>query len=217
MRYCSGKEIKPADVTDAALDAYMAYRGTTTCLATGVADRRLIARTWNAYVGSVTDWPRQRLTEPPLNQPSGPTWSDFPEGLRRDIESYLEGMTKTRRGLRGKRIRPCKPSTIRTRREELIAVVKRAKIVPLEELTSLRALLNPSVVEAVLDAFWQKDGERPGIFTIDLGWKLLSIAREIGMEAADLEQLDNIRAELESYRQAGLTVKNQSLIRQVLN
>ena len=73
-----------------------------------------------------TGWPSQRLIEPPPKGPDGPTWTDFPGGLRRDIESYLAGLAERRRSARGKRIRPCKASTIRTRRAELIAVVKQA-------------------------------------------------------------------------------------------
>ena len=61
--------------------------------------------------------------------------------------------------------------------------------------------------------------ERQGakVFTIDLGWKLLRIARETGcLDQAAVERLDEIRATLEEYRRSGLTPKNLKLIRQVL-
>jgi len=218
MRYCSGKKVRPDEVSEATLDGYMAYRAATTRLATNIAARREIARSWNTCVGVVSGWPTRRLAVPPLAKAKGPTWDDFPAGLRHDIENYLLGLARPRRGLRGKRIRPCKPSTIRTRREELVAVVKRAAVVvPMDSLTSLRVLLKPELVEQVLEAFWKKHGERPGIFTIDLAWKLLSVGREIGLDTADLEKLDDMRANLETYRQAGLTTKNLALIRQVSN
>ena len=51
---------------------------------------------------------------------------------------------------------------------------------PVESLTSLAALLQPDVVERVLDAYWQKNGETPKTGTIDLGKKLLRMARETG-------------------------------------
>ena len=50
--------------------------------------------------------------------------------------------------------------------------------VPIESLTSLSALLTPEVAEKVLDAFWQRDGETPGLFTIDLALRFLAIAKE---------------------------------------
>ena len=37
------------------------------------------------------------------------------------------------------------------------------------------------------------------------------------MDATDIEQLDEFRVNLESFRQEGLTAKNKALIRQVLN
>jgi integrase len=89
--------------------------------------------------------------------------------------------------------------------------------VPIEKLTSLAALLHPNVVERVIEAYWQKNGDEPKVWTIDLSWKLLRIARETGcLDQAALNRLDEIRAALEHYRRSGLTSKNLKLIRQVL-
>ena len=88
--------------------------------------------------------------------------------------------------------------------------------VPTESLTSLAALLQPDLVERVIDAYWQKNGDEPNRSTIDLGWKLLSLAKQIGLDEAAIERLDDIRASLEEYRYGGLTCKNLELIRQVL-
>ncbi len=71
--------------------------------------------------------------------------------------------------------------------------------VPLESLTSLDALLHPDVVEKVIDAYWQKNGEEPKTGIIDLGWKLLRMARETGcLDQAALDRLDEISAALEN-------------------
>jgi hypothetical protein len=139
--------------------------------------------------------------------------------LRSDIERYLSGLTKIRRGATGKRIRPCKPSSIRTRRAELQAFARMAvrQGFPIGNLSSLSALLEPSLVEKVLDAYWKEDGEEPRVYTIDLAWKLLSVARETKcLSELDLDRLDDIRAALEDHRQGGLTEKNRRVIRQVL-
>jgi len=73
------------------------------------------------------------------------------------------------------------------------------------------------VVERVIEAYWQKNGTEPNVFTIDLGWKLLRIARETGgLDQAAIERLDEVRAALEDYRRSGLTRKNLQLVRQVL-
>ena len=89
--------------------------------------------------------------------------------------------------------------------------------VPINSLISLAALLHPDIVEPVIEAYWQKNGSEPKVFTIDLGWKLLRIAREIGgLDQAAIERLEEISAALEEYRRSGLTSKNLQLIRQVL-
>jgi integrase len=89
--------------------------------------------------------------------------------------------------------------------------------VAIESLTSLAALLHPDVVELVIEAYWQKNGEEPKVFTIDLGWKLLRIARDIGcLDQAAVERLDEIRVTLEDYRHSGLSEKNLKLVRLVL-
>jgi hypothetical protein len=109
------------------------------------------------------------------------------------------------------RIRPCKPSTIRCRRATLIAAIRTAVRIgiSLEQLSSLRALLNPDVVEQIIGAYWKKDEEEPKIFTIDLGTLLLYMARETGcVDAPSLERLGDFQAQLEEYRRGGLTDKN---------
>jgi integrase len=218
MRYCSGRTLMPASVDDAIVADYLRYRAETSSLATNSMACRSIARAWNASADENPDWPTQRLTEPPLKAKEGPAWEDFPEALRRDFDSYLAGLSKLRRGSNSKRIRPCTPRTIHTRRAELVAVARMAvrQGSPIEGLTSLAALLDPDVVERVINGYWYKNGKEPKVFTIELGWKLLSIAKQIGLDEAAIERLDDIRAALEEHRHGGLTGKNLKLIRQVL-
>ena len=219
MRYCSARRIEPESVDDGVLDAYWRYRTDTTALASNNARRRFLARTWNACASEINGWPLQRLTEPPIKIPGNPAWEHFPEGLRADLENYWDRLTKPRRGLRDQRIRPCRPATIRASRAALLAMARMAvrQGVPIEKLTSLAALLQPDVVERVIEAYWQKNGDEPKVWTIDLSWKLLRIARETGcLDQAELNRLDEIRASLEDYRRSGLTSKNLRLIRQVL-
>src|ERR1700675_5047689 len=119
---------------------------------------------------------------------------------------------------KGRRARPCSPATIKTRRAELVAVAKMAMRtgIPIASLTSLPALLHPDVVEQVIEGYWKKDGDEPKIFTIELGSKLLGLARQFGLQKDELERLEVIRDNLEEYRHGGLTPKNQALVRKVL-
>ena len=166
-------------------------------------------------------WPSQRLTEPPPRASlAGPTFEEFPADLRRDIDSYLAGLTQIRRAPGGRRRGPCKPSTIKVRRAKLVAFVRKAVSVgvPLSSLKSFRELFDPDLVSRVFDAYWQDSGEHPSIYLIELASLLLGIARETRcLDEAAIARLDDMRAVLEEHRPVGLTEKNMALIRQVLS
>jgi integrase len=219
IRYASASGIESTNMSEVVLDEYMRYRAETTALASDQAARRCIARAWNACVANVKGWPSQRLIEPPVKALTQIPWEAFSETLRIEIETYLAGFTKIRRGAKGKRIRPCKLSTIATRRRELQAFARMAvqQGAPVQSLNSLAALLEPGLVEKVLNAYWERHGEEPSISTIDMGWKIVSVARETKcLSEPELARLDDFRAALEEHRRKGLTPKNLTVIRQVL-
>jgi integrase len=219
FRCCSSRGISPGLVDDQVFDDYWRYRAETTALASNNAARRQTVRAWNACIHVIDTWPLQRLTEPPIKGKPSPASDEFAEALRTDIDEHCARLSKPHRGLTGKRLRPCKASTIRTWRAELMAVARMAVRVgvPIDSLNSLAALVHPDVVERVIDAYWQKNGDEPKVFTIGLGWKLLRIAREIGgLDQTAINRLDDVRATLENYRRSGLTSKNLQLVRQVL-
>lgn len=220
MRYCSARRVGPGDVNERVLDDCLAYRARTAALSADAAARRRIARAWNGCIGVVQGWPSARLDEPPPKRSSArPPWEEFPDGLRQDIESYLQRLMRVRRDVGGKRRLPCKPKTIAVRRAKLLAFVRKAVAIgySIETLTSFSVVLEPRLVERVLDAYWQKQGEEPGIYAIELAQLLSAIAAQtqcIGQ--ASIASLDDMRAGLEQLRSPGLTEKNMKLVRQVL-
>jgi hypothetical protein len=219
MRFCSGVQIEPAAVDEAVIDRYMGFRARTTTRASDTAARRILARLWNTGIGQIDGWPQLRLIEPQVKSAEGPTWEDFPTGLREDIKSYLAGLDRIRRNKAGQRIRPCKPSTINTRRRELVAAVRMAVNVgvSLANLTSLTALIHPDVAGQILDAYWKKDGDVPKTYTINLVCRFVAIAHDIGgLDEDALRRLGDLRFTLEEHREDGMTPKNLALIRSVL-
>jgi integrase len=86
-----------------------------------------------------------------------------------------------------------------------------------EHHVTLRADRDPALVEKVIDDEWEKAGDEPKTTTIDLGKKVLAVARSIGLDEGILEELAEIRAKLEKHRTEGMTPKNMKLIRQILN
>jgi hypothetical protein len=219
MRFCSGVHIEPEAVDEAVIDRYMDHRARTTARASDGASRRILARLWNTGVGRIAGWPQLRLVEPPVKAAEGPAWDDFPLGLRSDIEGCLAGLTHIRRDKAGQRRRPCTSSTITTRKRELAAAVRMAvkEGVPLDSLTSLRALVHPDVSEKILDGYWRKDGEIPSTYTINLSCRFVALAYAIGSFDEDvLGRLGDTRFALEQHREDGMTEKNLALIQRVL-
>jgi integrase len=221
MRFWSAKGISPQDVNESALDACIAYRAATTALKTDAAARRRMARAWNRCVGVVRGWPPQKLIEPPPNCTlAGPPWEEFPQGLRCDIETYLARLSQVRRTQGGKRLAPCKPSTIKVRKAKLVALVRKAVSlgIPIDGLASLAALLEPELIGGVVDAYWKDSGDEPSIYLIELSSLLLGIARATQcLDEAAIARLDDMRAALEEHRPEGLTEKNMAVVRQVLS
>jgi Phage integrase family len=219
MRFCSGVHIEPEAVSEAVIDRYMDHRARTTTRASDAASRRILARLWNAGIGRIDGWPEVHLMEPPVKAAAGPAWEDFPEGLRADVERELTRLTNIHRNKDGQRSRPCKPSTLVTRRRELVAAARMAvKVgVPIESLTSLRVVVHPDVAEKIIDGYWRKDGEVPTTYTINLSCRFVGLAHAIGgLDENVRRRLGDIRFTLEEYREVGMTEKNLALIRVVL-
>src|SRR5262245_26769851 len=85
-------------------------------------------------------------------------------------------------------------------------------------MTSFRELLDPDLVERVLDAYWRDSGEEPGIYVIELASFLIDIARQTHcLDEAGIARLEDMRTELEEHRPVGFTEKNMDLIRKVLS
>jgi hypothetical protein len=67
------------------LDRFMDYRSRTGSCSDD-AFRRLLARAWNANVGTIPGWPVRTLTVPLAKPAVEQEWEDFPAGLRWDVD-----------------------------------------------------------------------------------------------------------------------------------
>ena len=220
LRYLSGLTIEPDNVSDELVVGFVAYRKETGFADVKIGAQRGLVRYWNACVETIPAWPRVRLTEPALAKRfAGPAMEEFPEGLSADIDAYCARIARRHKGANGRTLRPCAASTIAMRRRELVAAVRTAVEagIPLEDLQSLRDLLRPDRVEAIIEHYWQKNGEIPSLYTIDLAAKFLVLAQsEPGIDPTDLQRLDEIRLAVGEHRPTGLTDKNRALVRQVI-
>src|SRR5579885_3003934 len=220
MRFCSARGIAPEAVDERVLDSFLDYRRNTTALAADAAARRSLARYWNDRVRMVPGWPDQLLIEPSSRRAEAfPSWDAYPLGLRYEIEAYLEGLTRVRKTANRKRWAPAKPTTIRVRRAMLEAALRTATRIGIgmEELTSLSSFLGPAVSRRVLEAYWEASGEEPSVFTVDLAALFVDLARNTNcLPAEKLDELTDMRAELEHHRPRGMTDKNLTNYRPTL-
>ena len=218
VRFCSANDIRPP-VDEVVVDKFMDYRARCGKPA-NAAFRRLLARAWNANIGTIPGWPKRRLEEPPVKSAVEIAWEEFPRRLQKDVAKYEAGLTQVRKSRTGRHIKPLRPATIRARRAELQAAARMAvKIgVPIEKLNSLRSMLKPKVAEKILDAYWKNNGDQPRVYTINLARRFVAIAKETKcLGNSDCERLSEMWRRLYDERPAeGLTNKNLEFLRKVL-
>jgi integrase len=218
FRFLSAFGVRPDDVRDSHVEAFQAYRRETSFGEVTRSQHRALVRHWNACAAQIAGWPQMKLAEPAYaTRFIGPAREDFPQRLRDDIDAYCARIGKRHKTVSGRIFRPCKQSTIDTRRRELIAAVRAAVAagIPLKDLRSLADLLRVDRVEILIEYYWEKNGEKPTLYTIDLASKLLALARSEALSEVEIERLDEIRIALEQYRSTGLTEKNRKLMHQI--
>jgi hypothetical protein len=81
----------------------------------------------------------------------------------------LKLLATHRRSQSGKHLRPCKPSTLRTRCTDLVSFAKKAVRlgIPIDTLSSLSVLLAPEHVDRILDKEWEKNGAERRVPLVD--------------------------------------------------
>jgi integrase len=220
FRFLSASMIEPENVTDGAVKSYSEFRAQTRFKKVTTANLRRLTRIWNALASSCPAWPDCQLTLPPrAAATSGPPLEDFPAGLQEDMGRYFDSLTRSRRDpLSGRRLKACKQITIDMRRRELVAAIRTAVAagIPLDQLGSLAAVLAPHNVEKIIDAYWTRNGERPALYTIELAWRFLTMARALGLDDETIEKLEDLHFAIAEHRPKGLTEKNRVVVRAVL-
>ena len=143
-------------------------------------------------------------------------WEVFELSFLEDVERYLSLLGGENLLDEDAPDKPCKPSTIKTRRDYLrlaaSAAVKQG--VPAESLRALADLVSPPVVRRILELYVAKKGGKISTFTIDMAERLYAIARTYAKAPEEqLRQLERFCIKLRPYRRPGLTEKNMAVVR----
>ena len=219
MRYCSAAGIGPEGVDDDVLEQFLAHREATSTRAADAATRRIIANLWNGCIGTIHGWPKTQLSAPAPRRRGGLAFEGFPARWRNDVNNVLDNLRQVRRLPDGTRRRPCTTLTITCRKRELVAAANMAlrSGMALAQLDSLQAMLQPDVINTVIDRYWKQNGDTPTLYTINLAHRFLSMARQMaGFDPKALAELEDLRFALEAYRNEGMTEKNLAVVRLVL-
>lgn len=219
FRYLSARGISPEAVDDAVVEAFLSDWEETGLRGPDAQSRRRLVRAWNDCSETISGWPAQRLTQSAVRSVGrGPDWEAFRVGLRNEVDAFLASRAPRKLSLLEPAVKVWAPTTCRVMRAKLRAFARMAlrRGAAIETLDSLSALLDPRLVERVLDGYWEQDGETPRAYTIDLAGNLLSVARATGaVNATDLERLAGFAKRLKEYKRGGLTDKNMAIVRRV--
>jgi integrase len=217
LKYCSATGMDPPSVSDATVAAFIAYATEVQFTVKPNDLHKQVARCWNRAKEAVPHWPQITLTVPDFRpQAASLPWELFAPSLVEDVERYLSLLGGNNLLDEEAPDRPCKPSTIKTRRHYLrlaaSAAVKQG--VPVESLRSLADLVSPQIVRRILDLYLAKKGGKIVTFTIDLAERLYAIARTyVKAPEEHLRQLERFCLKLRRERRYGLTEKNMAVIR----
>ena len=212
--------VAPTSVCDATVEAFISWRLETSFVKKPRDLRKQVARIWNEAAQAHRQWPQQLLTVPDYRPKARSlSWDRFHPDFLSDVEHYLDWLAGRSLDDDGP-IRPCKPRTLETRRKMIqlaaSAAVRAGR--PVETLRSLADLVAPPTVKAVLEAYLAKSDSGSTVFIADLAGVLSSIARAwCRCPEPDLEQLMRFRKRLDQQYPKGLTEKNMTVVRQVLD
>ena len=221
LRYCSASAINPSAVSDETVDAFIAYVSEVQFSVKPKNIHKQVARSWNRARESVPDWPQITLTEPDFRaKPASLPLDAYPLSFRQDIERYLALLGGDNLLDEDAPDRPCKPSTIETRRSylRLAATAAVNEGVAAATLTSLADLVTPRVVKKILEYYAAKKGGKIVTFNIDMAERLCSVAKTyVKAPEEDIRVLERYCTKFGRHRRHGLTPKNMTVIRAYKN
>jgi hypothetical protein len=116
----------------------------------------------------------------------------------------------------GARARGLSPRTLRLQQQHVHSAASAALAggIPVNQLTSLAALVQPDTVRTLLRQLWQQDGRKLSAYTHGVAITLIAIAAaSVQASPEDIAALKALRKKLGSLPK-GMTAKNRALLRQ---
>jgi integrase len=218
-RFAQAMGWAPDEIDEEHLDRFAEYLEHEAMLDKAVAVVRATRLSWNAAVDGVQGWPVRRVAPPPSKRT--PYWlglDELPASLQQELEAYLQQLGDPDPFVRpGSRI--LRPGTVGQYRNMLVMLASALvhSGVPVEQLTSIKVLVQPDHVERGLKFLYQRAGSRVSSYVHLVAYRARHVAAHVGLPQEDRARLDQILAWVNHARPAkrGLAEKNRKLLEDV--
>jgi integrase len=178
MNFCSSRGTEPHDVNDAVFSEYRRQLEEQSLIRNAGTVFNQTRRLWDRAGAAVPSWPPYRVNMPSHSLGYSLDWSTFPASLHEDVEAFL-GNGGNQNIFSADYARSVRPATTLNRRKVLrqMATALAADGFPLEEITDLRALVQPDNAQTILAFFLNRAGGKPTECLYSHGCLLRTIAR----------------------------------------
>ena len=219
-RFCSLRQIEPADVDDAIIERFILMLRQDTLL----DDRkirslhRLNTRLWNSLHDLVPNWNGQIVCVPDFRSKAKSLPPEaFSPGFAADLEHHLHWLSGKDLFAENAPPNPMRPRSIRLRRMQILLAASAwaAEGHDPAELQGLADLVVPDRVKDIFRNYLRRNNDQPTQFMKGLCQTLIQVARHyIQAPASRIEELKDISHRL-GKEQTGLTPKNRKLLREL--
>jgi len=179
--FCASEGIGPADVSEATLDAYAAYRTATTGGAKSGDHVRRVASQWNHARRDIDGWPPVRLGLTGRTVEHSPPFDTYLPGLQKDVAAYLSGIGhRDSEGLfTGPKHGPVRPATVTNHKYNLRRLLWGASQggMRITEIDSLRVVTSKRFVETSLNWHYFRAGAKVTADLRNLGTTIASVGK----------------------------------------
>jgi integrase len=177
INFCSSRGIEPGDVDETVFSEYRHHLEEMSLVRNPGTVFNTTCRLWD-QAGATPSWPPYRVNLPSPSRGYSLDWETFPASLHEDVEAFLKNggnqdifSTDYARSVR--------PATTLGRRKVLrqMATALAAGGVPLSEITSLKAMVQPENAQTILEFFLNRAGGVPNEALYAHGCLLRTIAK----------------------------------------
>ena len=215
-RWCSGRGIEPARVSDAVLEQFIESVREGTLHRKPNALHRNVALIWNE-AAKKSRFALQRVTVPSFRPPAKRLdWSRLPNSFQNDLEAYLGWCSGSDAFAADARSRALAPQTVKLQQNHvhaaLTALVESGT--PPKAIRSLSDLVTIENFKRILRRRLEMVSGRENVFNRDLARTLIEIARRwVKVDTSVLEELKRLAGKVPAPL-PGLTDKNKTALRQ---